>query len=194
MATEIERRFLVRDVACLAGRSGDRIVQGYVAKEPGAMTTRVRLRAGRGYLTLKTPRYGMSRQEFEYEIPADDARCILDNQCGTRLIRKIRYLVPFAAHVFEVDVFEGRHTGLIVAEVELRSEGERSRCRPGSGPKSLTTSAIRTSRCRTSKVPRFPISGSISRRRCTRPPDRRTPESRIKQQGFPTGFGKAIMP
>ncbi|WP_332671610.1 CYTH domain-containing protein [Aromatoleum sp.] len=124
MATEIERRFLVRDIGFLAGRSGDRIVQGYVAKEPGAMTTRVRLRAGRGYLTLKSPRYGLSRQEFEYEIPADDARCILEHQCGNRLIRKTRYLVPFAAHVFEIDVFEGRHAGLIVAEVELRGEGE----------------------------------------------------------------------
>lgn len=124
MATEIERRFLVRDIGFLAGRSGDRIVQGYVAKEPGAMTTRVRLRAGRGYLTLKSARYGLSREEFEYEIPADDARCILENQCGNRLICKTRYLVPFAAHVFEVDVFEGRHSGLIVAEVELRGEGE----------------------------------------------------------------------
>lgn len=124
MATEIERRFLVRDAAFLAGRSGDRIVQGYVAKEPGAMTTRVRLRAGRGYLTLKGARYGLSRQEFEYEIPAADARAILDSHCGNRLIRKTRYLVPFAAHVFEVDVFEGRHAGLIVAEVELRCETE----------------------------------------------------------------------
>lgn len=88
------------------------------------MTTRVRLRAGRGYLTLKSPRYGLSREEFEYEIPADDARFILETQCGARLIRKTRYLVPFVAHVFEVDVFEGRHAGLIVAEVELRGEGE----------------------------------------------------------------------
>ena len=124
MATEIERRFLVRDAAFLAGRSGERIVQGYVAKESGSMTTRVRIRAGRGYLTLKGARYGLSRQEFEYEIPAEDACRILDGFCGNRLIHKTRYLVPFAGYIFEVDVFEGRHAGLIIAEVELQRETE----------------------------------------------------------------------
>lgn len=122
MATEIERRFLVKDRAVLDGRQGDRIVQGYVAKEPGAMSTRIRIRADRAYITLKGPREGISRDEFEYTIPLDDARQLLARYCGTRVVRKTRYLVPHAGHVFEVDVFEGRHAGLVIAEVELTHE------------------------------------------------------------------------
>lgn len=122
MATEIERKFLVRETAFLHGREGDRIIQGYVAKEPGAMCTRVRLRADRAYLTLKGPREGISRDEFEYAIPVADAQRILAQYCGNRIIHKTRYLVDYADQAFEVDVFEGRHVGLVIAEIELPRE------------------------------------------------------------------------
>ena len=123
MATEIERKFLVRETGFLDGRQGERIVQGYVAKEPGAMSTRVRLRADRAFLTLKGPREGLSRDEFEYPIPVADAQRMLALYCGNRVIQKTRYVVDFADQVFEVDVFEGRHAGLVIAEIELRHEG-----------------------------------------------------------------------
>lgn len=122
MAREIERRFLVRDVRVLDGRTGERIVQGYVAKETGSMSTRVRIRAGRAYLTLKSSKEGFSRDEFEYAIPLADAQAMIDHHCAGRIVRKTRYLIDHAHHVFEVDVFEGPHTGLIVAEVELPHE------------------------------------------------------------------------
>lgn len=122
MAREIERRFLVRDVRILDGRQGERIVQGYLAKESGSMSTRVRIRGERAYLTLKSPKQGCSRDEFEYAIPVADAQAMLTQHCARRVVRKTRYLVDHAHHVFEVDVFEGHHAGLVVAEVELPHE------------------------------------------------------------------------
>lgn len=122
MAKEIERRFLVADTRFLKGLEGERILQGYVAKEPGAMTTRVRIRADRAYLTLKGPHAGIARDEFEYRIPYADAIEILDTHCGDRLVQKYRYLVDHEGQRFEVDVFAGRHAGLVIAELELRHE------------------------------------------------------------------------
>ena len=122
MAREIERRFLVRDVRILDGRKGERIVQGYLAKESGSMSTRVRIRGESAWLTLKSPKQGFSRDEFEYAIPVADAQAMLENHCARRVVRKTRYLVDHAHHVFEVDVFEGHHAGLVVAEVELPHE------------------------------------------------------------------------
>lgn len=122
MGQEIERRFLVRDIGILDGRIGKRIVQGYVAKEPGAMTTRVRIHGDSGVLTLKGPHHGLVRDEFEYPIPVDDAWRIVLEHCGNRVIVKTRYLVEHGDLLFEVDVFEGRHTGLVIAELELSHE------------------------------------------------------------------------
>ena len=86
------------------------------------MSTRVRIRGERAFLTLKSPKVGFSRDEFEYAIPLADATLMIEHHCAGRVVRKTRYLVDHAPHVFEVDVFEGRHTGLIVAEVELPHE------------------------------------------------------------------------
>ena len=133
MATEIERKFLVTDTRFLLGREGERIVQGYVAKEPGKMTTRVRIRANTAYLTLKGPISGISRDEFEYVIPIEDARRLLEHHCGTRIIQKTRYLVDYLGQTFEVDVFDGRHAGLVIAEIELTSEHIRVQLPPWVG-------------------------------------------------------------
>lgn len=122
MAREIKRKFLVRDPRILDGRRGERIVQGYLAKESGSMSTRVRIRGDRAYLTLKSPRDGYSREEFEYVIPVVDAEAMIANHCAGRIVRKTRYLIDHGPHVFEIDVFEGSHAGVIVAEVELPHE------------------------------------------------------------------------
>ncbi|ACK52977.1 MAG TPA: CYTH domain-containing protein [Thauera aminoaromatica] len=129
MAQEIERRFLVRDVRILDGRRGEPIIQGYLAKEVGSMSTRVRIRGERAFLTLKSPKQGFSRDEFEYPIPVDDAHQMIVRHCAGRVVRKTRYLVDHAHHVFEVDVFQGHHAGLVVAEVELPHE-ETPLCLP----------------------------------------------------------------
>ncbi|AWI74152.1 adenylate cyclase [Parazoarcus communis] len=123
MAIEIERKFLVRDIRFLQDAQGENIVQGYVAKEQGAMSTRVRIRADRAFLTIKGPRTGITRDEFEYPIPIADAVRMLSAYCNDRIVRKTRYLVHFHTQTFEVDVFEGKHAGLVVAEIELPHEG-----------------------------------------------------------------------
>ena len=65
---------------------------------------------------------GVTRAEFEYEIPCADAERILDNLCSGPGVEKTRYRIDHAGHVWEIDVFEGDNDGLIVAEIELQSE------------------------------------------------------------------------
>ncbi len=124
MGREIERKFLVQDTRFLQGRKGERIVQGYLAKDPGEMSTRIRIRGDRAFLTLKSPRpdTSLSREEFEYPIPVSDAEQILARHCGDRIVEKTRFLVEHHGYLFEVDVFEGRLRGLVLAEVELPHE------------------------------------------------------------------------
>lgn len=125
MKREIERKFLV-DRAALPAASlqhGAHFAQGYLAHTP---TVRVRRseRAGeapQGFLTIKGPGT-IARDEFEYAIPADDAAALL-RLCAATL-EKVRHLVPHGGHTWEVDVFEGPHAGLCLAELELASEDE----------------------------------------------------------------------
>lgn len=97
-------------------------MQGYLCSS-GGNTVRVRLRDDKAYLTIKGPTSGLSRFEWEKEIPVDDARALMA-LCHGGLIDKTRYLVPFGNHTFEVDEFYGDNEGLTVAEVELASEDE----------------------------------------------------------------------
>ena len=122
---EIERKFLVKnsDYKRLAS-SSSRICQGYICSNRGR-TVRVRIRDGRGYLTIKGPSdtEGLSRYEFEKEITLDEALHLME-LCEPRKIDKTRYLVPYDNHTFEVDEFYGENEGLVMAEVELGSESE----------------------------------------------------------------------
>lgn len=122
MSKEIERKFLVKRLDVLDGLEGERIAQGYVAKELGGMTTRVRIRANQAFITLKGPSIGFTRDEFEYCIPIKDAEEILGTYCKNRIVCKTRYLVPHDGMTYEIDVFAGRHAGLVVAELELADE------------------------------------------------------------------------
>lgn len=124
MALEIERKFLVAGDYKSSATSCERIVQGYLASGAGC-TVRVRVRGDRGYLTIKGPSAdGVSRSEWEYEVPAREALEILA-LCRSGVIDKCRYLVPFEGHTFEVDEFYGDNEGLTVAEVELSSVDEQ---------------------------------------------------------------------
>lgn len=118
MVQEIERKFLVdaaRLPEALAGAVASHvIVQGYLSAEPAV---RVRLTGEQGYLTIKGSGLRV-RAEFEYPIPADDARELLA-LCPLPLIEKTRYQVPYGGLLWEVDVFAGANTGLVIAEVEL---------------------------------------------------------------------------
>ncbi|MBP3821877.1 MAG: CYTH domain-containing protein [Bacteroidaceae bacterium] len=126
MAQEIERKFLVEGDAYRAlAFDSSRIAQGYISST-GGRTVRVRIRDQRAFLTIKGPSAdgGLSRYEFETEIPLADARDLLAI-CEPGIIQKTRYLVRAADdHVFEVDEFYGDNEGLVMAEVELQSPDE----------------------------------------------------------------------
>lgn len=124
MSTEIERKFLVEGDFMKEVYSSQRIVQGYICSQPGR-TVRVRIRNGKGYLTIKGPsdEKGFSRYEFEQEIPLADAEQLL-TLCEPGAIDKVRHLVHVGRHTWEVDVFHGANEGLIMAEVELSAEDE----------------------------------------------------------------------
>jgi adenylate cyclase len=117
MATETERKFLVRSEAWRVGPPGVRICQGYLTRDP-ARTVRVRLAGEKAFLTIKGTSTGISRQEFEYEIPPADARALLD-LCLPPLLDKVRYERWHEGFCWEVDEFLGDNAGLIVAEIEL---------------------------------------------------------------------------
>ncbi len=120
---EIERKFLVKsDDFKLLAFNQNRIIQGYISKNPDR-TVRVRVKEKKGFLTIKGigNDSGMSRFEWEKEIPVDEALQLL-NLCESGTIDKIRYEVQSNNHVFEVDVFSGDNDGLIIAEIELETE------------------------------------------------------------------------
>ena len=82
---------------------------------------RVRLLGERGYITMKSKREGIQRDEFEYEIPTADAKHMLEHYCDAGIIEKTRYYTRHEGILWEVDVFEGENKGLFLAEVELES-------------------------------------------------------------------------
>ena len=120
MATEIERKFLVTSDAWRDGPPGERICQGYLCVEPGR-TVRVRTKGNKAYLTIKGAAIGISRAEFEYEIPNDEAEELL-KLCIPPLLDKTRCERLHEGFVWEIDEFHGANEGLIVAEIELPGE------------------------------------------------------------------------
>ena len=124
MATEIERKFLVKnDLWRDQVISESRMKQGYLASQ-GNASIRVRVDGGRALLNIKSVTLGIRRYEFEYEIPLEDGEEILAVIAQQPFIDKTRYKVKCGGHVWDLDVFEGENRGLMVAEVELESEEE----------------------------------------------------------------------
>ncbi len=123
MGTEIERKFLVRNDAWRQGAQGTAYRQGYLCNEP-THSVRVRLAGDIARLTVKGGNQGIARAEFEYEIPFEDARQLLENFTVGPLIEKVRYRVEHSGHVWEIDEFLGDNAGLIVAEVEIAAVNE----------------------------------------------------------------------
>ena len=124
MATEIERKFLVKNDAWRARvESASRISQGYLVADPH-VTLRVRLRGDRACLTIKAKAAGISRSEFEYPIPVADAEAMLHGLIALPPVDKVRHLLRVGDHLWELDVFGGENAGLVMAEVELAAEDE----------------------------------------------------------------------
>lgn len=123
MGVEIERKFLVVGDGWRDGAVGKPYRQGYIRTQ-GQATVRVRIAGQTGYLTVKGPTQGLSRLEFEYEIPLTDADQLLTELCDRPLIEKMRYRILDQGIQWEIDEFSGDNAGLILAEVELNSPGQ----------------------------------------------------------------------
>jgi len=121
MGKEIERKFLVKSDAWRSLARGTMYRQGYLNTDK-ERTVRVRTVDDKAFLTIKGLPVGVTRAEYEYEIPFDDGNALLDTLAEKPLIEKKRYTIPFEGLVWEVDEFFGDNRGFIVAEVELHSE------------------------------------------------------------------------
>jgi adenylate cyclase len=124
MGLEVERKFLViaDKWRLLTKPLGEEYRQGYLVSTP-EKTIRVRITPMTAFLTIKGKSMGISRSEFEYEIPISEAIELLE-QFSISELRKVRYKVKHDNHLWEVDEFEGKHKGLILAEIELKDEAE----------------------------------------------------------------------
>ncbi len=122
MNIEIERKFLMADDSWRAeAGEGVHYAQGYLNKKGN--TVRVRVAGEKGYLTIKSKTQSFTRLEFEYQIPLGDANAMLELS-QTPIVEKYRYKIKRGNHTWEIDEFLGDNKGLIVAEIELRSEQE----------------------------------------------------------------------
>jgi CYTH domain-containing protein len=138
MAIEIEHKFLVDKTLWQQVRPEKSVFmkQAYLSVDP-AKTIRVRIAADKAFLTIKGIAKGISRQEFEYEIPVSDANQLIDD-FTSEAVEKIRHYVTFANKLWEVDEFKGANEGLMVAEIELQSETEGFE-KPGWALKDVTS-------------------------------------------------------
>ncbi len=119
MALEIERKFLVAGDGWRATADGGRRMrQGYLAGGE-RLSIRVRVAGDEAWLNIKHAETLTVRREFEYPVPLDDAREMLEHACECGVVDKTRYRVRHAEHLWEVDVFHGDNAGLVVAELEL---------------------------------------------------------------------------
>lgn len=124
MGQEIERKFLVKGDEWRPLSTGALTMrQGYLS-DGFSSSVRVRIEDERAFINIKSSVDGIHRHEFQYEIPVSDAVDLLDHVALRPLIEKTRHEVPLGKHLWEIDVFEGENSGLIVAEVELAHADE----------------------------------------------------------------------
>ncbi|WP_438306856.1 CYTH domain-containing protein (plasmid) [Streptomyces sp. HUAS TT11] len=122
MGVEIERKFLVRsDEWRASARSSRTLVQGYLHADAGRQV-RVRLAEDTAYLTVKGPRSGLARAEFEYPIPYADALAMLELAGGATIVKRRYDIAVEGPGDWVVDVYQGAHAGLVVAEVEWQAD------------------------------------------------------------------------
>ena len=124
MPIEIERKFLVaNDHWRSAAIKSDKLVDGLIGEFNGSKI-RVRIGQHETSLSVKGPRAGTTRTEFEYDIPDADAAAILKTVCDQHLFEKTRHTVEHAGFIWSIDVYEGRLAGIIIAEIELEDENQ----------------------------------------------------------------------
>jgi len=121
MAIELERKFLVTSESWRrqAQGPGQRYRQGYLAKGDSTVRVRIRGNCETATLTIKSRRRGIMRLEFEYAIPVVDAETLLRKLAPRSLVEKTRYKMRYRGYAWSIDEFNGRHAGLVLAEIEL---------------------------------------------------------------------------
>ncbi len=121
MPKEIERKFLVLDQSYKQLAEGILYQQGYLSFRP---SVRIRIIGQKALLTIKGATTGISRSEFEYEIPLQDGLNMLQELCRMAVIEKYRYKVEYKGFTWEIDEFLNDNEGLVLAEIELESEDQ----------------------------------------------------------------------
>jgi adenylate cyclase len=125
MGKEIERKFLLSDSTwrdqVVESR---RMRQGYLVSDEHS-SVRLRVVGEQAHLNIKSGTLGVSRLEYEYPLPLQDAEEMLDRLCSGPLVEKIRHIVPGDGVEWEIDEFLGENAGLVVAEVELEDESQQ---------------------------------------------------------------------
>lgn len=132
MGIEIERKFLVKGDDWRNGLTGIPYRQGYLSGDQD-LAIRVRIAGSEAFLTIKGPNRGITRSEFEYEIPMADAEAMLTDLCLKPQIEKMRFSTTFEGHLWVIDEFFGENSGLIVAEIELEDESQPFALPPWAG-------------------------------------------------------------
>lgn len=119
---EIERKFLINSNLWMPSGKGIHIRQGYLSVDKERVV-RVRIADKKGFITIKGKLKGLSRSEFEYEIPANEAEILLKMSLNF-IVEKTRFKEKIGELTWEIDVFSGENSGLILAEVELTNEDQ----------------------------------------------------------------------
>ena len=122
MAKEIERKFLVNPSKIPFEGTGNQLMQGYLSITESGLT-RIRVTGKEGFLTIKSKTIGISRDEYEYKIPFDDAMRLIKLSQG-EIIHKTRTKVNYDGKIWEIDEFHGKNEGLWLAEIELAASNE----------------------------------------------------------------------
>ena len=123
MAIEIEKKFIVKNDNWKNFVSNKFIIKQAYLTENNQIRTRIRITPNKAYLTLKVIQINISRTEFEYQIPINDAKYLFS--MSNYQIFKTRYILNHFNDEWVVDVFEKNHLGLIIAEIELKSENQK---------------------------------------------------------------------
>lgn len=123
---EIEYKYLVKDSSWKQGAilSKSKLKQGYISSK-GGKVVRVRVSDSEAWITIKGPTKGISRDEYEYQIPLADGKEMLSKLVEGSVVSKTRYVVMYGGKQWEIDVFDGANKGLVTAELELSSEKEK---------------------------------------------------------------------
>ncbi|MEE4242208.1 MAG: CYTH domain-containing protein [Desulfopila sp.] len=121
MALEIEKKFLLKNDSWKEGSTSEIFYQGYLCSGSG-QTVRVRIAGEKAFLTIKGKSVGISRLEFEYPVPLADAQEMLEKLCRKPIIHKCRFFSEYEGFTWEIDEFYGDNQGLVLAEIELKSE------------------------------------------------------------------------